>query len=208
MKKKNYGFVKSVIDGSEIIFGSPAEETIPEKYSYREFLPNVIDQGALSICVPCSLSAYLNWKINIESGDVKDNSVQLFEIYKSRTNNGEGMTFKDAFKFLRHGGVSTNSGKVSIGTYGKINSINDLKSAIALNGPCFGALPVYNDRCEFWKKEGRDRLTGYHAISIVGYDEDGFIIRNSWGDKYCDNGYTKIKYDDFNKLIEIWTVID
>lgn len=208
MEKKNYGFVKSVIDGSEIIFGCPAGETIPEKYSYREYLPNVIDQGNLSICVPCSLSAYLNWKMNIESGEVKDNSVHLFEIYKSRTNNGEGMTFKDAFKFLRHGGVSTNKGKVQIGTYGKINSINDLRHAIVLNGPCFGALPVYNDRCEFWNKGGKDRLVGYHAISIVGYDEDGFVIRNSWGDKYCDNGYTKIKYDDFDRLIEVWTVID
>lgn len=208
MRKKNYGFVPSVIDGTEIVFGCPIEETIPEKYSYRDYLPTVINQGALSICVPCSLSAYLNWKINLESGEVKDNSINLDEIYGSRTNKGEGMTYKAAFKFLRHGGVNYDVGKISIGTYGKVNTIEDLKYAITLNGPCFGALPVYNDRCEFWNKSGNDKLTGYHAISIVGYDEDGFIIRNSWGEKYCDGGYTKIKYDDFKKLIEIWTVID
>ena len=208
MKKKNYGFVPSVIDGSEIIFGCPIQETIPEKYCYMDILPNVIDQGALSICVPCSMSAYLNWKVNMESGESNDNSIELFEIYNSRSNKGEGMTFKDAFKFLRHGGVNSKVGKLMIGTYGKVNSIDDLKYAIALNGPCFGALPVYNDRCEFWEKRDRERLSGYHAISIVGYDEDGFIIRNSWGNNYCNDGYTKMKYDSFNKFIEVWTVID
>lgn len=208
MKKTNYGFKQSVIDGSEIIFGCSEKETLPQKYSYREFLPNVINQGGYSICVPCSLSAYLNWKINMEHGEVKDNSIALFDIYNSKTNDGDGMTFKAAFKYLRHEGVNTQQGKIKIGTYGKVNTIEDLKYAITLNGPCVGALPVYNERCEFWNKNGRERLSGYHAISIVGYDEEGFIIRNSWGDEYCDSGYTKIKYDDFKKLIEIWTVIE
>ena len=208
MKKINYGFVPSVIDGSEIIFGCQQKETIPEKYCYKEFLPNVINQGKLSICVPCSLSSYLNWKINMKSGERKDNSIALFEIYNSRTNKGDGMTFKDAFKFLRHGGVNSKEGKILIGTYGKINTVDDLKYAIVLNGPCFGALPVYNNTCEFWNQRGKERLSGYHAISLVGYDEEGFIIRNSWGNEFCDNGYTKIKYNDFKKLIEIWTVIE
>ena len=51
-------------------------------------------------------------------------------------------------------------------------------------------------------------LLGYHAISIVGYDENGFIIRNSWGKSFCDNGYTTLPYEEFNKLMEAWTIID
>ena len=81
-----------------------------------------------------------------------------------------------------------------------------LKAAIVMNGPCFGALPVYSDYCDFWINRGQG-LQGYHAISIVGYNENGFIIRNSWGKGFCEDGYTVIPYDEFNKLIEIWTVM-
>ena len=76
-----------------------------------------------------------------------------------------------------------------------------------MNGPCFGALPVFSDRDKFWEKTYGDIFMGYHAIAIVGYDEDGFIIRNSWGDNFGDNGYVTIPYNDFKELIEIWTVM-
>ena len=203
----NFGFTPSKIDGSEIMF--KAEDTeIPSSYSYRDYLPDVINQGTLSICVPCTLSSYLNWKENINDGSNKDNKIDLFEIYNSRTNKGEGMTYKEALGFLRKKGVSYENGKIGINLYGRITEIEDLKFALVANGPCFGALPVYSSDCDFWNKKHGNRLHGYHAISLVGYDEEGIIIRNSWGKKFCDEGYTKISYQDFKKLIEIWTVID
>ena len=39
---------------------------------------------------------------------------------------------------------------------------------------------------------------------IVGYNKEGFIIRNSWGTSYGNNGYSILKYKDFNKVIECW----
>ena len=84
----------------------------------------------------------------------------------------------------------------------------ELRFAILSNGPCFGALPVYNGTSTFWKKRGpSERLQGYHAIAIVGYTENGFIIRNSWGTGFGDNGYTLIDYSDFSKLLEAWSVV-
>ena len=204
----NLGFEPSIINGTEILFECPKKAELPEKYSYVDVLPQVINQGRLSICVPCSMSAYLNWKANLNTLTNNDNAIVLFDIYNSRENNGDGMTFKAAFKYLRHNGVNSALGILKIGHYGKINEIDDLKFAIVSNGPCFGALPVYGDYCDFWNKRIGTRLHGYHAISIVGYDEEGFIIRNSWGKEFCNNGYTKIKYSDFGKLLEIWTVID
>lgn len=204
----NLGLIPSKIDGSEILFACPQGSILPEKYSYKNFLPQVINQGRLSICVPCSVSAYLNWKENTKNGSNNDNSVALFDIYKSRKNKGEGMTYKDAFRYLRHEGVESAAGKMMIETYGKVNNLKDLKFAIIANGPCFGALPVYSDDCDFWKQKSGQKFQGYHAISIIGYNEEGFIIRNSWGTTFCDNGNTIIKYDDFKLLLEIWTVID
>ena len=95
------------------------------------------------------------------------------------------MTYKDAFKYLRHNGVKSKNGILSINLYGKVNNSFALKYAIVMNGPCFGALPVYNSNDDFWNKKAGDKLMGYHAISIVGYDEDGFFIRNSWGILLC-----------------------
>ena len=208
--KKNivFGYVPSKMDGTEHEFKSTIQTGLPDKYNYLDFMPKVIDQGELSICVPCSISAFLNWRENIKVGKVRDNGINLMEIYNNKKNAGDGMTFKDAFRYLRHHGVETEVGNITINEYARVHNADALKAALVMNGPCVGALPVYNYDFEFWKKSAvNSTCFGYHAISIVGYDEEGFIIRNSWGDSYGVNGYTKIKFEDRKEIIEMWTVI-
>ena len=196
-------------DGTEYIFKAGGDETtLPVRYSYRKFLPEVINQGEDPICVPCTISAYLNWRENLNNGTKKDYEIDYQEIFDSRTSNEEGMTFKEAFKYLRHTGVSSKLGKLKIGTYAMVRNSMLLRFAIFLNGPCMGALPMYNETDEFWNQYHDDYLKGYHAVAIVGYDEDGFLIRNSWGRDYGDKGYAYIKEEDFKKFIELWTVSD
>ena len=208
-KDVQFGFAPSKIDGSEHIFGNGApQSSLPRSYSYRKYLPGVLNQGAESICVPCSISAFLNWRQNLSTGSKKDNKINYHEIYKVRTNNGDGMTFKEAFRYLRHHGVSSKAGNLMIREYAMVRSMEDLKGALVMNGPCVGALPVYSDRPEFWNKQNGDGFYGYHAISIVGYNADGFIIRNSWGTGFSNNGYTTLKYEDFSKLLEVWTIVE
>jgi hypothetical protein len=93
----NYGFIPSKMDGTEVKFKEIKDFEIPEEYSYKKYLPDVINQGNKPICVPCSLSAYINWSINTDTGENKvDNEVDLNEIYDSRTTDGnDGMTFKE-----------------------------------------------------------------------------------------------------------------
>ena len=202
------GCIPSKMDGSEKIFGASKTETLPESYSYEDIMCPILDQGKEQICVPCTVSSYLNWKQNLKDGSTKDNNIKMYDIYKSRTNKGEGMTFKDALKFLNKKGVNSSAGNLKIKSYGRVMDLMILKAAIVMNGPCFGALPVYSEHCEFWNKKAGDSFLGYHAITIVGYNEEGFIIRNSWGLKFCKGGYTIIPYKDFDKLLEIWTVIE
>jgi hypothetical protein len=47
--------------------------------------------------------------------------------------------------------------------------------------PVDGKLEVYD----------KNNIDGSHAISIVGYDKDYFIVRNSWGTEYGDGGYVR-----------------
>ena len=204
----NYGLIASDIDGSEHIYSAPKTLSIPEEYSYKGVLPKVLDQGYDPICVPCSLSAYLNWRENIKNGTVKkDNGINLYQIYNSRTTDAEGMSFKDALYFLRHEGVKSDNGKLSINEYAMVLNIMALRMALIANGPCIGGLPVRNDTDTFWIKEEEGSYYGSHAISIVGYNKDGFIIRNSWGRSFGKDGYTFIKNEDFGTFREIWTII-
>lgn len=202
------GFIPSKMDGTEHIFGIGMPiSVLPVSYSYRNFLPDILNQGELSICVPCSISAYLNWNKNLENGLKKDHQIDYMEIYNQRTNIGEGMSFKEAFYYLRHHGVNSKSGQMKINEYCLLRTPIDLKNAIIMNGPCVGALPVYNFGNTFWNKNRGDMLMGYHAISIVGYNKEGFIIRNSWGKTYGNGGYGIIKYDDMDKMLEMWTIL-
>jgi hypothetical protein len=207
----NSGYKPSVLDGTEHIFGTTVSNQIkiPDSYSYKKYLPEVLNQGQLSICVPCSVSAFLNWRENLNNGhNRKDNEINYFEIYNSKTTEGDGMTFKDAFRFLRHEGVSSNLGKLKIDEYALLRDAEKIKVALVMNGPCVGALPVYNNTKEFWNQRKYDRFLGYHAIAIVGYDKHGFIIRNSWGKSFGTNGYTTIKYEDAYRFVEMWTIIE
>jgi len=204
-----FGFAPSKMDGTEHVFGNGTEQTtVPKSYSYRKYLPGVLNQGRESICVPCSISAFLNWRENLSTGSKKDNRIDYHEIYNIRTNGGDGMTFKEAFHYLRHHGVSSRAGNLKIKEYALIRNAIDLRTAIVMNGPCVGALPVYSDRPEFWDRWPGDSFYGYHAISIVGYNAEGFVIRNSWGTSFGSNGYTVLKYEDFNKLLEVWTIVE
>jgi C1A family cysteine protease len=44
-----------------------------------------------------------------------------------------------------------------------------------------GLVPVPNVQTE--------RVIGAHAMLVVGYTKDAFIVRNSWGTAWGDNGY-------------------
>ena len=209
MEKNHFGFEPTSFDGSEHVFGAGTPvQSVPEAYSYEKFLPPVLNQGQESICVPCSVSAYLNWRENLSTGSKNDNKIDYYELYGARKDKVDGMTYKEAFHYLRHHGVTSNAGVLKIREYALVRSSLQLKLALVINGPCFGALPVYSDRDDFWNKYPGDDFYGYHAVSIVGYGKDGFIIRNSWGSSFAQNGYTLLKYEDFPKLLEIWTVID
>lgn len=203
-----FGFAPSKFNGTEHVFGLGAQSPdIPKSYSYKKFLPKCVDQGNESICVPCSVSTYLNWKENLKTGSKKDNKIDYHEIYDIKSGDGDGMTFKEAFSYLRHHGVSSKAGNLKIEEYALIKNMIDLKYALVMNGPCLGALPVYSDDPDFWNKKPGYSLCGYHAISIAGYTEDGFIIRNSWGTSFGNDGYSILPFEDFLKLIEVWTIV-
>lgn len=45
--------------------------------------------------------------------------------------------------------------------------------------------------------ERKGRADGGHAIAIVGYTQDGFIIQNSWGPSWGNKGFAVLPYEDW-----------
>ena len=205
---KSYGFIPSQITAKTARFKAPKSISLPKKYSYRPFLPPVTNQGTQPFCIPHSLGCWLNWRESLKTGKKVDNNIKYSDIYYSKkTQCSEGMTYQDAFDYLKKKGVKSDKGVLKISQVGYIPNESLLKAAIIANGPCFGALPVYDsDVDKFWKRTGSS-VQGFHAITIVGWNEEGYIIRNSWGVGFADRGYVVLPYSDVTAFRELWTIL-
>ena len=204
---KTYGYIPSVIKATTPKFKGSKTMSLPKKYTYRPFLSPVTNQGTNPYCIPHSIATWLNWRQNTKTGVKVDNHIRYDDIYRSKKISGDGMTYQEAFDFLKKKGVKSDKGIMRISEAGIIPSISVLKQAILANGPCFGALPVYDSESDtFWKKTNT-KPEGWHSITIVGWDEKGFIIRNSWGVSFGDRGYITVPYDDAHMFREIWTIL-
>ena len=98
--------------------------------------------------------------------------------------------------------------KHCIKKYARIYDIENLKASLYHNGPCLIAFPVYNYGAEMWKPKNGESRSGGHAMTVVGYTEDSFIIRNSWGWYWNFGGHCYYKFADWGCHWEIWTTID
>lgn len=207
----NSGFIPSM-DGTEDIYDVVENEDIclPSEFSYMKNLPDVLNQGQHSVCVPCSLSAYFEYKLSLKNSTLSQRFklYDIFDIYNNRSNDSDGMSIKEAIEYTINSGAKYSKGIVRANKYYAIKSIFALRHAIVTNGPCIMGLPVYDSGAnDFWHKfSNYDELLGYHAVAVVGYDKEGFIIRNSWGTRYGHHGYYHIKNEDIKKALEIWTI--
>ena len=202
------GCKASKIDVHDKIINKNLTNIVPEEYSFVDYLSPITDQGSTNMCVTHALACFLNWVTDMKlKTSKKDNKIDLEQIYSARADkkNDNGMSIKEALSLTRTHGIKSLSGIIKISDFAMIGSMQILKQAIVANGPALIALPVYDSsRNDFWNGA---ELEGGHCVAVVGYDKNGFIIRNSWGRSYGRNGYWTLPYSDFKKVREIWTCI-
>lgn len=183
----NFGLLKSELTGDEQHFYT--SQPIGQSFSCR--IDKVYDQGSDPICAACAACTFLNWRYP-EKG-----YWDPWELFRRVGGTSEGTSFKNILSYLKEKGV--------IQQYALVHSEQPLKTAIRVNGPCLGALNVYNsDNCNFWDGQ---RCEGGHGIAITGWNNDNFIIQNSWGTNWCKGGTTVIPGTRFNLFKELWTII-
>ncbi len=197
----------------------------PESFSYEMLA--VRDQGRQGSCVPMAVAAMKESMEYLDIGFDKYFSPQY--IYNQRVGypDSSGMHFRDAFGVLKSEGIIPEkdykygsndeitsemrevAAKYKIGSYASINTVTSLKDSIYHNGPAIIGVPVYDSGSRMWhKKSIIDTIEGYHAMAVTGYTSSGFIIRNSWGDDWNNDGYTFMVSGDFDDADSWWTAID
>ena len=94
--------------------------------------------------------------------------------------------------------------------------VEEIKRHLVSGVPIVAAIPVYHDfdvldRFNDTYDDGSGPNRGYHAIAIVGYDDDksAFRLINSWGASWGVAGYGWIDYDfSYNHLVEAYVLTD
>jgi hypothetical protein len=190
----NSGFVKSVTFGIPSFNGTGS---IPDSYDLQDELTIPIDQGNRGICVSACATDMIKY-VHMVAGKTYKKHVDFY--YNHRSNkNIDGMAPRNAFEIAQAYSLVT--------SYATVKTLQAVKLAIVANGPVLVALPVYGTHSSFWKESIESRsVIGYHAVTLVGFENSYFILRNSWGTEWASDGYTFFPYDDFNIILEAWTV--
>ena len=112
--------------------------------------------------------------------------------YKLSPKEKEGLTNERAL----------DAAKRPLGAYFRVNhrDLVAMHAAIAETGILYATANVH-DGWDGVSKNGiiplEEGTTGGHAFAIVGYDEYGFWIQNSWGPGWGKNGFARIGYEDW-----------
>jgi C1A family cysteine protease len=222
------GVIKSPEDKRDYVFSKIYKTVeLPRKTNNMDSMFPARDQGSQGSCAAMSGAAMKEWQ-EIKDVELKEYLSPQF-IYNLRANqDSEGMINRDLMKIIQDKGVCLESSypygtfrKPSeevlkqaecfrINNYARIYTLEELKQALFLKGPCVVAIPVYNYTERMWYQNPGDELLGGHDMCVVDYDDDERVlwIRNSWGTEFGLAGYIKMSYDDFNLAWEWWSSVD
>ena len=99
--------------------------------------------------------------------------------------------------------------KYRVKTYAKCKTANDLRYALMYYGPVLVSIPWY-DKYTI-EPTGLIHMNeetgyGYHAVMVYGWNEDGWLCQNSWGDNWGKEG--RFIYPYTSKFAEAWSFVD
>jgi C1A family cysteine protease len=224
---------KSPVDKRDFVAETiyPDNVDYPDELDLRPDLQDIRNQGSQGTCsaqVAACMKEYQEYKLQKLTGFEGRMSPQF--VYNLREEPYyQGMTPRETMKILQKTGVCReaiypygtveypnaitedaylDAGNFKIESYAQISTVEGLKKALYKDGVCYICFPVFNESARMWKAAQGETNKGGHAMAVVGYNKQGFIIRNSWGKSWADNGYTIYPYEDWGAHWEIWTSVD
>lgn len=199
-------------------FAAPA--AIDWRNNGGDYTTPIKDQQSCGSCVSFATIATIESRMNIacKNPNLDPNYSEAFLFYCGCGNCcGTGWNFAPALDFCKNTGVAQDSAfpytpanqpckagvtpAFKITSWASVLSIADRKNTIAAKGPVVAGMEVYEDFSFYHTgvyKHTTGAFRGYHAVSVVGYDDNlqCWIVKNSWGSGWGDNGFFKIAYGD------------
>lgn len=169
-----------------------AEIRLPD--SYRLDTLEVYDQGADGSCVSCTATEMMYLHDSQRGLNISHDFPALFSRRKDKSVNG--MTSVEAFEMLKSDG--------RIQSYARMRSAGALRQSIITHGAAMAVFRVGSEEVRFWEGDGN---LGYHAVALTGWTPDGLTVKNSWGIEWGNAGFSFLPWSDFNKILELWTIL-
>lgn len=188
----SFGCIESTYNPNDNIFSVDSVQ-IPNEYTLRDILP-VQNQGNIGACVSYVATEMLNFYSLQRNFVFKPDWTEFY--YDRKNKEYDGMMPREAFEIM------VNDGRIK--SFAKINNPLSLRYSILSHGPALLALIARSENYDFWNGSS---VLGGHAVACVGYDNEGLILKNSWGYEWGNGGYTKLPYSDFGKVSEAWTIL-
>ena len=195
----------------------------------KNYVTPVKNQGSCGSCVAFGTCASIESNMRIKSQDPNLN-VDLSEAFCLFCGGGScsgwgltsglayakstGVTDEACFPYQAKNMPCSNrcsdwqSRLVKILSYTSHSSMQARKNAIATIGPVVAGMAVYSDFSSYksgiYQKTSGSTFRGYHCICVVGYDDSQqcWIIKNSWGTGWGEQGYCRIKYGQADLKID------
>lgn len=205
--------------------GTGNEQVLPPSHSLMHLAPEIRDQGQRGTCAAFVGAGIKSMILKKLSGA----SIQLspeFIYYHRENKPANGMYGRNVFQVLQRLGVPeeedypygtkkkptksiyARAQDFKISNYAKITTMDGLKRALYEIGPCYLLLPLFKHRPYFWRNIDNEPCDKTHAVIVVGYNKEGFIIINSWGGTWNDTGTCTVPFDDWCSDWEMWVCMD
>ena len=198
-----------------------ASQPIPETYLSTGM--KVLNQGSVGSCVAHACATALGYGEKLGGSAPHDYSRGF--IYGNRRDTdhqGEGMYLRQALKQLNHCGdceyvdfpyneaypkvkarieadkenLLAKAAPHKITNYFRCYTDEDVKLALLNQGAVVISIPVYNTfAADCPVPSADDVYRGGHAMCVVGWDETGWIIQNSWSATWGKKGCLHLPYE-------------
>ena len=198
-----------------------ATPTTPEEYRLPHNAL-VLNQGVYGSCVAHSLATAMYYGEAVAG--VKKNNFSRGFIYGNRLDSqhqGEGMVPREALYQLNHDGdclykdfpynntypwcrakikkneleLKKKARPYTIANYFALTTREEIKQALMTCGAVICCVPVYSGFSGNTPlPEPKEMCSGYHALCLVGWDKEGWILQNSWGYEWGNKGFLHIPF--------------
>lgn len=194
---------------------------------------SILDQGSIGSCVAHSCATAFGYG-ELSNGKNNTHDMSRGFIYANRKDSdyqGEGMYIRQALKQLNHDGdceqvvfpwnetypkvkrrlnankkIYLNKAEpYKILNYFRCYTEDEIKLTVINNGAVIMSMPLFPSFASECPMPDKDEIaTGYHAMCIVGWDETGWIIQNSWSKSWGNKGRLHVPYE--YPITEFWGI--